>query len=79
MYRYTWGWFCADDLSVDNIDGRYIMVRGENQVYKTSIRTFDEFGDFIEEVLNRNGEHDDDPITGVEHLENIYNIMIGKQ
>ena len=72
--------FCADELQVDNTyDERRILVRGENQEYKTSIWVFDDFDDFVEDVLNRFGEHRDDPTTGEEHLQNIYNILIKKQ
>ena len=71
--------FGAEAIMVDNIDNRCIIVRGDNQVGVSVIRVFHNFDDFITVVLDRFGEHHDDPITGEEHLENIYNIMIGKQ
>ena len=71
--------FGAEAIMVDNRDNRCIIVRGDNQVGVSVIRVFHNFDDFITVVLDRFGEHHDDPITGEEHLENIYNIMIGKQ
>lgn len=71
--------FGADVLMVDHIDGRHIVVLGDNQAGDSENRIFDDFDVFVEEVLNRNGDHTDDPITGEEHLRNIYNILIGKQ
>lgn len=61
---------------VYNVDGRRIIVLGDNQVGESVNRVFDDFDVFVEEVLNRFGEHHDDPITGVEHLKNIYNILV---
>ena len=40
---------------------------------------YNNFDDFITVVLDRYGEHHDDPITGEEHLKTIYNILIGKK
>lgn len=68
--------FGADVIMVYNIDGRHIIVLGDNQVGESVNRVFDDFDVFVEEVLNRFGEHHDDPITGTEHLQNIYNILI---
>jgi hypothetical protein len=68
--------FSADVIMVDHIDGRHIVVLGANQVGDSENRVFEEFDDFVEQVLNRFGEHHDDPITGEEHLKNIYNILI---
>lgn len=73
--------FCADVLMVESPRqyGTRIRVLGENQAGKELSYAFNDFNDFVEEVLNRNGEHRDDHITGEEHLQNIYNILIGKQ
>lgn len=68
--------FSADTILVENIDGRRIVVLGYDQVGDSVNRAFDDFDDFVEEVLNRFGEHHDDPITGEEHFQNIYNILI---
>lgn len=68
--------FSADTILVENIDGRRIVVLGYDQVGSSVNRAFDDFDDFVEEVLNRFGEHHDDPITGEEHFQNIYNILI---
>lgn len=68
--------FGAEVIMVDNIDDRCIIVRGDNQVGESVIRVFHNFDDFITVVLDRFGEHHDDPITGEEHLRNIYNILV---
>lgn len=64
---------------VEDRDGVHIRVLGENQAGKHVSYTYDDFGTFVEEVLDRYGLHRDEPITGEEHLQNIYNILIGKQ
>lgn len=72
--------FCADVLMVESPRqyGTRIRVLGEDQAGNSLSYAFNDFDVFVEEVLDRNGEHHDDPITGEEHLENIYNILIGK-
>lgn len=70
--------FPIDWIIVEDKNGINITAVGENQAGKGLSYTFDDFDDFVEEVLNRNGEHQDDPISGEEHLQNIYNILIGK-
>lgn len=71
--------FSVDTLMADDVRGtKRIMVLGSNQAGKLLSRGYYDFNKFVEEVLDRNGEHHDDPITGEEHLENIYNILIGK-
>jgi nucleoside diphosphate kinase len=73
--------FGADTITVEHTRqyGKRIIVLGKNQVGKTSGRSFTNFDDFIEAVLDRYGEHHDDPITGQEHLERIYNILIDNE
>lgn len=72
--------FCADVLMVENPRqyGTRIRVLGEDQAGDSLSYAFNDFDNFVEEVLDRNGEHHDDPISGEEHLQNIYNILIGK-
>ena len=73
--------FSADTLMVESPRqyGTRIRVLGINQTGKSVSRAFDDFDVFVEDVLDRYGEHGDDPITGKEHLQNIYDILIGKQ
>ena len=71
--------FVADVLLVEDNGGTHIRVIGENQAGKHLNYAFNNFDDFIEEVLDRHGEHHDDPTTGVEHLQNIYDILIRNQ
>ena len=71
--------FSADTLMVEDRGGTHIRVLGINQTGKSASRAFDDFDVFVEDVLDRYGEHGDDPITGEEHLQNIYDILIGKQ
>ena len=72
--------FSAAVLMADRVTGTpVIRVLGEDQAGKSLSRGFYDFNEFVEEVLDRNGEHRDDPITGEEHLQNIYNILIGKE
>lgn len=71
--------FSADALMVESPRqyGTRIRVLGEDQAHKSVSRALNNFDEFIE-VLDRYGEHGDDPTTGEEHLQNIYDILIGK-
>lgn len=70
--------FSVDTLMADDVRGtKRIRALGSNQAGKLLGRGFYDFNKFVEEVLDRNGEHRDDPTTGEEHLQNIYNILTG--
>jgi hypothetical protein len=71
--------FAADVLLVEDSGGTHIRVIGENQAGKILSRAFDDFDVFVEDVLDRYGEHRDDTTTGEEHLQNIYDILIKNQ
>lgn len=71
--------FSVDTLMADDVRGtKRIRALGTDQAGKGLSCGYYDFNKFVEEVLDRNGEHRDDPTTGEEHLENIYNILIGK-
>jgi nucleoside diphosphate kinase len=70
--------FAADVLLVEDNGGTHIRVIGENQAGKILNYAFNNFNEFIE-LLDRYGEHRDDPTTGEEHLQNIYDILIKNQ
>lgn len=69
--------FSADALMVESPRqyGTRIRVLGEDQTHKSVSRALNNFDEFIE-LLDRYGEHGDDPTTGEEHLQNIYDILI---
>lgn len=68
--------FSADTLMVEDRGGTHIRVLGIDQTGKSVSRAFYDFDTFVEDVLDRYGEHGDDPTTGEEHLQNIYDILI---
>lgn len=70
--------FSADTLMVEDRGGTHIRVLGMDQAGRSLSRALNNFDEFIE-VLDRYGNHNDDPTPGEEHLQNIYNILIGKQ
>lgn len=71
--------FSADWILVKDKDGITIEVIGEDERGIDLSYVFDDFDDFVKYVLDRDGDRRIDPITGEEHLQNIYNILIGKQ
>jgi hypothetical protein len=68
--------FVAEWLMVQDKRIGRIRTFGEYKKNKMIGHAFNDFDDFIEKLLDRNGEHNDDPTTGEEHLQNIYDILI---